>query len=131
MEQLDQLTSSITYVLVIIVIMLIALAGLAVLGFILMLWYRYKDREEYSINSVLLEVSVPRGNETKIDAAEQMFSSLHTLYSGGWKRHFKPQDHLSFEVVALKEDIRFYISCSSDLRDMVENKCMEHIQEQN
>lgn len=122
MEQIDQLTNSALYILVIIVIILVALAGLAMLGFLLTLWYRYKDREEYSVNSVLLEVSVPRGNEIKIDAAEQMFSSLHTLYSGGWKRHFKPQDHLSFEIVALKEDIRFYISCSSDLRDMVEKQ---------
>src|SRR5690348_9855353 len=46
----------------------------------LVLWLRYRTRESISLNSVLLQVTVPRENETKIDAAEQLFASLHALY---------------------------------------------------
>jgi hypothetical protein len=71
---------------------------------------------------VLLEVGLPRGNEIKIDAAEQMFSALHSIYDDEWYSFLKPQDHLSFELVGRKEDIRFYVSCSNELRDMVEKQ---------
>lgn len=100
------------------VILLIA-AGL---GYLFLQWWRYKDRESNSLKFVLLHVRIQKDSETKIDAAEQLFSSLYTLYSGGFKRHLKLQDHISFEIVALKEDIRFYVSCAKDIQDLVEKQ---------
>jgi hypothetical protein len=122
MEQFDQIYNQAIYVFILLLfvgLIALLLAGLAYLTF---LWIRYRNREEYSLGFVLLLVRVPRDNETKIDAAEQMFSSLYTLYSGGVKRHWNLQDHFSFEIVALKEDIRFYISCPKDLRDLLEKQ---------
>ena len=103
-------------------ISLLFLGGLIGLGFLALIWYRYRDREEKSLKFVLLAVALPRTNEIKIDAAEQMFSSLATIASSGWKSRFRPQEHLTFEIVALKEDIRFYVSCNANLRDLVEKQ---------
>src|SRR3990167_5251331 len=60
-------------------------------------WIKYRDREKDSLQFVLLQVKVPRGNEIKIDAAEQLFATFASLQkSGGMFSSFKPQSHLSF-----------------------------------
>lgn len=106
-----------------IVIGLAFFIGLCILlGYLLILWIKYKDREKESLHSVLLQVSVPRDNETKIDAAEQMFSSLSGLRIGGRFAFLKEQPHISFEIVGFPGDIRFYIYVSSHLRDLVEKQ---------
>ncbi len=101
-------------------------AFLAVLGFvlgeILLVWYRNRNREERSLKYVLLQVAVPRDNEIKIDAAEQMISAFSSMYKGGKLSFLRLQDHLSFEIVGLPEDIRFYVSVPQNLRDMVEKQ---------
>jgi hypothetical protein len=96
------------------------LAGLAYLAFIFFKYYR--GREEKSLDFVLLQVAVPRENEIKIDVAEQMFASLYAIKKGGKLSFLKPQDHFTFEIVALPEDIRFYISCPRKLRDLIEKQ---------
>ena len=102
---------------------LVVLGGLAVVvGWFWILWMRNRDREERSLDFVLLSVAVPRDNEIKIDAAEQMFSSLASVYKGGTFSFLKPQDHFSFEIVALPEEIKFYVSCPRSLTDLVEKQ---------
>mgnify|MGYP001589311478 FL=1 len=95
---------------------------LAVLVYIAFLLWKYRDREKRSLEYVLLQVATPRDNETKIDAAEQMFSSLHALYHGGYWSFLKPQDHISFEIVARREDIRFFIAVPKHFVDLVEKQ---------
>jgi ABC-type transport system involved in cytochrome c biogenesis permease subunit len=56
------------------------LACLAGLGYIAFLLWKYRDREIRSLEYVLLQVAVPRDNEIKIDAAEQMFGSLYSIH---------------------------------------------------
>ena len=85
-------------------------------------WLRYKNREQESLNSVLLQVSVPRDNEIKIDAAEQLFASLASLRGSGKLENYKYQPHLSFEIVGLPGDIRFYINVPQKYRDFVEKQ---------
>lgn len=85
-------------------------------------WYKYKDREKYSLDSVLLQVTVPRDNEIKIDAAEQMFASLNSIRINPGKLKLKAQKHISFEIVALHESIRFVISIHKSLRDLIEKQ---------
>src|SRR3989344_3399767 len=75
-----------------------------------------------SLEFVLLSVAVPRDNEIKIDAAEQMFSSLASVYKGGTFSFLKPQDHFSFEIVALPEEMKFYVSCPRSMQDLVEKQ---------
>jgi hypothetical protein len=104
---------------------IIVITAFAVFGllYVVFQWFKYRNREAYSLGFVLLEVRIPRDNEIKIDAAEQLFASLHTLYESDWlKKRINPQDHFSFEIVALKEDIRFYVSCPAKLQDLIEKQ---------
>jgi hypothetical protein len=122
MQSIDSIIQQITYWLVLLGIVVMALVGLALMAYVLLQWIKHRKREETSLGFVLLEVKVPRDNETKIDAAEQMFASLYTIHSGGFKSKFKTGEHFSFEIVALKEDIRFYVSCPHELQDLVEKQ---------
>ena len=100
----------------------IALAGFAGLAYLFLIWLRYRDREKKSLEYVLLQVALPRSNEIKIDAAEQLFASLYTLRKSGWKSKFQAQPHLSFEIVGKYEDVRFYASCHQDIADLMEKQ---------
>lgn len=86
------------------------------------LYLRHRTREADSLNSVLLQVTVPRDNDTKIDAAQQMFASLASIRGSGKFENFKPQPHLSFEIVGLPGDIRYYIHVPQKYRDFVEKQ---------
>ncbi len=103
-------------------LMLFFAIGLAVFGYVLFLIWKYRDREQRSLDYVLLQVAVPRDNEIKIDAAEQIFASLHSLHHGGKLAFLKAQEHLSFEIVAKREDIRFYVSVPKKYKDLVEKQ---------
>ncbi len=87
------------------------------------LWLKYRRREERSLSMVTFEVLVPKDNEIKVDAAEQMFSSFASLYhSHWWSRFFKHPRHLTLELVATKENIGFYISVPEDDFQLVEKQ---------
>ncbi len=94
--------------------------GLAGIMFLLVMWFRYKDREERSLGYITLQVLVPRDNEVKIDAAEQMFSAIASLYQSGWQNFLKTQPHLSFEILARSGDITFYVSVPAENKDFIE-----------
>jgi len=98
-------------------VVVFSLAGLAYVAFT---FFKFRKREERSIDSVLLQVGVPRGNEIKIDAMEQLFASLYSIKKGGWKQKFSVQPAVSFEIVAKKEDIRFYVWTPRELKDLME-----------
>jgi len=91
-------------------------------GYIAFTVFRHRGREGKSLDSVLLQVAVPRGNEIKIDAMEQLFASLYSIKKGGFKQKFSIQPTVSFEIVAKKEDIRFYVWTSRKLKDLVEKQ---------
>jgi len=95
---------------------------LFLLGYGLILWYRNRNREKESLDSTLLEVCLPRDNEIKIDAAEQMFASFASLRKGGRLSFLTSQPHISFEIVGMPEDIRFYVNTPNKLRDFVEKQ---------
>ncbi len=108
----------------IILIFLLILGGLAFLvGWLWVIWMKNKDREAKSLDFVLLSIAVPRDNEVKIDAAEQMFSSLYSIHkSNGTFGFLNTQPHFSLEIVATPEEIKFYISCPKGLQDLVEKQ---------
>jgi len=95
--------------------------GVGLLYVAFLLW-KYRNREKRSLSYVLLQIAVPRENEIKIDAAEQMFASLYGLYNKKWWAFLQPQDHIAFEIVARREDIRFYVSVPKNLMDLVEKQ---------
>jgi hypothetical protein len=99
-------------------------SGLGRLAYLLFQWFKHRHREEYSLGFVLMEIQVPRDNEIKIDAAEQMFSALSTLHHSGFWSFMEPGDHFAFEIVGRKEDIRFYVTCPKNCRTYWKNKSM-------
>ena len=101
-------------------IFLVAAAGLVT--YALILYLRWRNREDRSLDMALLHVALPRDNEVKIDASEQFFASLSTISSGGEGifKMLEIPDHLTFEIVATAGDIRFYVSTPRELKDLVE-----------
>ena len=108
---------------------LVSLVGLVagsfllfLLGYVAFILFKHRGREDRSIDSVLLQVSVPRGNEIKIDAMEQLFASLAAIKKSGWKQKFTVQPTISFEIVAKQEDIRFFVWTPKSFKDLIEKQ---------
>lgn len=93
-----------------------------IFAYMIFQWLKHRNREEYALDFVTLRVRMPRDTEIKIDAAEQMFAGLYSLKKVGWLSWMKPEDVFSFEIVALKESITFYICCARRIRDLVEKQ---------
>ncbi|MFH2085477.1 MAG: type IV secretion system DNA-binding domain-containing protein [bacterium] len=100
----------------------IGITGLFALGYAFLLWIRNRNREEYSLSFVTLEVVLPRDNEIKIDAAEQLFASLYSVKNEEWYSFLQSEHAVSFEIVGRKEDIRFYVSVPHELMELVEKQ---------
>ena len=108
-------------------------ASLALVGFLIYFYpyfknlYKFREREKYSLGFVLMQITVPRGNEVKIDAAEQFIAAISSIKigTGGFMnliKDIKPQPHIAFEIVALPESIRFYIACHKKYQDLIEKQ---------
>ena len=114
------LTIQLLLALIITGIILLLLAGAAIL---FVLWKKGEKRKRKALDFVLLEVALPRENEIKIDAAEQMFSSLASI--GGKSGFFsftQIPNWLSFEIVAQPGNIRFYVAVPKNLHDLIEKQ---------
>ncbi len=73
---------------------------------------------------MLLLVEIPRTNDKKELAAEQMFAALHGILKPAkelWKDG-QDQDHISFEIAAINKRIRFYVWLPVPLRTFVEGQ---------
>lgn len=88
--------------------------------YLAIIYSRLKKREQISLEMVTVEVKLPRDNEIKIDAAEQMFASFHSLKNSGWFSFLEVDDVIVFEIVGRKSDIRFYVSAPNRIMDLVE-----------
>ncbi len=96
-----------------------------VLGF---LTYRnYKKLNQLkvlNVDSVLLMLEIPRTNDKKELAAEQMFASLHGILrdAAELKSSGGVQEHLSFEIVSTGGQIRFFVWTPKVLQNFVEGQ---------
>ncbi len=91
-------------------------------GLLFLLWMRNRKREHEALNTTLLQVALPRDNEIKIDAAEQLFASLVAFGKQKGPFRLKNPPHLSFELVGMPGDIRFYVCVPNKFRDFVEKQ---------
>ena len=99
-----------------------------VVGVLAFLTYKnYKKLNKYqvlNVDSVLLMLEIPRTNDKKELAAEQMFASLHGILRD--KQELKNsggvQEHLSFEIVSTAGQIRFYVWVPKILQSFVEGQ---------
>lgn len=88
-----------------------------------MVRFAQKTTTEASPGVVLL-LQVPRANEKKELAAEQMFASLHGLLTMPSKGRFRPaeRERISFEIAVLKKRIGFYVWVPEYLKSFVEEQ---------
>ena len=99
-----------------------------VVGILAFLTYRnYKKLNKLkvlNVDSVLLMLEIPRTNDKKELAAEQLFASLHGILRD--RRELKNsggvQEHLSFEIVSTAGQIRFYVWVPKVLQSFVEGQ---------
>ena len=90
-----------------------------------------KDRNEKANDGVLMEVRVPRDNEVEIGVAEQMFANLYGIggKGDGLAEHFTVSNAVSFEVVGLPGEIRFFVHCPRKFADLVEKQILGSYQD--
>ncbi|MFS8159216.1 MAG: type IV secretory system conjugative DNA transfer family protein, partial [Candidatus Roizmanbacteria bacterium] len=93
-----------------------------VIGYFTVLYLQYRKREKQSLDTVTLEVRVPKDNETKIDAAEQLFSVLSSLKKKGKWDWTDVDEVVAFEIVAQRASVRFLITVPTKLRDLFEKQ---------
>ena len=95
----------------------------AVLSYLTWRNYQQIDRLE-TVESTLLILEIPKANDKKELAAEQLFASLHGILrdkkelrlSGGI------QEHISFEIASVNGQIRFYVWVPKTLQSFVEGQ---------
>jgi energy-coupling factor transporter ATP-binding protein EcfA2 len=106
------------------VIITVGLLGLLIITIFIIVVHSLtkKKREAESLNSKLLQVTIQRDNEIKIDAADQFFSSLVGMYRGSNIPFVNPTQNISFEIVGTPESIKFYINVPDHLHDLVEKQ---------
>ncbi|QJU04886.1 hypothetical protein FBF32_01360 [Candidatus Saccharibacteria bacterium oral taxon 488] len=95
----------------------------AVLSFLT--WRNYQRADEFEpTDSVLLVLEIPKANDKKELAAEQLFASLHGILRD--KRELKlsggRQEHISFEIASVNGQIRFYVWVPRTLQSFVEGQ---------
>lgn len=90
-----------------------------------------KDRNEKANDGVLMEVRVPRDNEVEIGVAEQMFANLYGIggKGDGLAEHFTVGNAVSFEVIGLPGEIRFFVHCPKKFADLVEKQILGSYQD--
>lgn len=122
MELINNFVSQATLIILTLLGIVLLWVVLGFFAYLIFQWFKHRKREAYALDFVTLMVRLPKDNEIKIDAAEQMFAGLYSLKNHGVSSFFKPEDLMSFEIVALKEEIAFYVSCSKRIRDLVEKQ---------
>lgn len=81
------------------------------------------SQEKNSLESSILEVRLPKENEVEIKAAEQLYTGLYDLAKvKGIDSIIKSPPHITFEIVAFPDSIRFYVVVPKKYRTMVEKQ---------
>jgi hypothetical protein len=85
--------------------------------------YRKADLAK-TIESDLLILEIPKANDKKELAAEQLFASLHGIFRDKKELQLNNgiQEHLSFEIASVNGQIRFYVWVPRTLRSFVEGQ---------
>lgn len=97
----------------------------ALFAYLTYLNYKKANRlKVLNVDSVLLMLEIPRTNDKKELAAEQLFASLHGILrdKNELKNSGGVQEHLSFEIVSTAGQIRFYVWVPKILQSFVEGQ---------
>ena len=107
---------------------LMPIVWLPIVGILLFLtWRNYKAFSRLKVihtDSILLTIEIPKTNDKKELAAEQLFASLHGILRDAQelKNTGGVQEYLSFEIASVNEQIRFYVWTPRSLRNFVEGQ---------
>ena len=71
------------------ILIIVLIFAMSVAGYVAFIIFRYRGREEKSVDSVYLQVSVPRLNEIKTDAMERLFASLYSMKKVDGNKNFQ------------------------------------------
>lgn len=96
-----------------------------ILGFLTYRNYKKLNKlKVLNVDSVLLMLEIPKANDKKELAAEQLFASLHGILrdKAELKNSNGVQEHLSFEIVSTGGQIRFYVWVPKILQSFVEGQ---------
>lgn len=95
-----------------------------VLGYLTWRNYRRAEIVQQNQEAHLLILEIPKTNDKKELAAEQMFASLHGILRDAeeLKANGGFQEHLSFEFASVNGQIRFYVWVPHQLRTFVEGQ---------
>ncbi len=88
-------------------------------------WQNYRKTKAISSDSeVLLLLEIPRANDKKELAAEQMFASLHGILRSKKELRIEGrlQEHVSFEIAAIGKHLKFYVWVPKHLQNFVEGQ---------
>lgn len=88
-------------------------------------WRNYQQIDAVkSIESTLLILEIPKANDKKELAAEQLFASLHGILRDRTELRGNGgiQEHLSFEIASVSGQIRFYVWVPKALQSFVEGQ---------
>jgi hypothetical protein len=111
-----------------IAVVLLGIVVLAVVAYFLFQWWVKQKREENmakdGLDVVIFEVRVPQTNEVDIKSAEQMFSGLLGIGKKltTWQQRLQGRTFVSFEIVAYKELIMFYVVCPKRISALVDRQ---------
>jgi hypothetical protein len=85
---------------------------------------RRKAQWVRATENVVLEIKIPKTNDKTPTAAEMMFATLHGILRPKVElvREGSLQEHLSFEIVADMNSIRFFVWTPKHLKDFVEGQ---------
>lgn len=72
--------------------------------------------------ATLLLLEIPRTNDKKELAAEQMFAALHGIFKSKKELLKGSQDHISFEFASIGQRIRFYVWIPKRLQSFLEGQ---------
>ncbi len=77
-----------------------------------------------SLQITVFEIKVPEDDDTQIQAADQMFSGMLGISKQvkGWRKNTTARTFVSFEIVAFKDNIRFYVVCPSSIATVVDRQ---------
>lgn len=113
-------------------LIVVLVVGVISIGVVLYAKYlKKKDQEEKTKEGVLFEVQAPKGNEIEIGVAEQMFANLYGIGGAGKgvKKHLTVNNAISFEIVSLPGEIRFFVYAPKNLADLVEKQILGSYQD--
>jgi hypothetical protein len=115
------------YFLIAISLIFILLIGFATYFIILVFIdsQRRSAQEKNNKDQTFFSVRVPRDNEYEIANAEQMFAGIYSIYEGKkFDNLFREQFSVSFELIALKDKIKFYVVCPTSISELVERQIL-------